>query len=224
MIPGIILFLVLAVTDWVAVSRGWRRVELVAKPAAMLVLLGVLVFVGGFGSLPLLCFALGVLFSLAGDVFLLLSDRFFIFGLVAFLLAHLAYITGLNIPLPDVSPLWSLGLALILAITASRILKRIIAGVRAKGLDRLAAPVAVYGIVITLMLLSALLTLYSLGWNTSAAGLVSLGAALFYISDVILALNKFVAPIRNGRLANMIAYHLGQLALIVGVILQFRGI
>jgi alkenylglycerophosphocholine/alkenylglycerophosphoethanolamine hydrolase len=184
----------------------------------------VLVFVGGFGSLPLLCFALGVLFSLAGDVFLLLSDRFFIFGLVAFLLAHLAYITGLNIPLPDVSPLWSLGLALILAITASRILKRIIAGVRAKGLDRLAAPVAVYGIVITLMLLSALLTLYSLGWNTSAAGLVSLGAALFYISDVILALNKFVAPIRNGRLANMIAYHLGQLALIVGVILQFRGI
>jgi uncharacterized membrane protein YhhN len=224
MIPGIILFLVFAVTDWVAVSRGWRRVELVAKPAAMLVLLGVLVFVGGFGSLPLLCFALGVLFSLAGDVFLLLSDRFFIFGLVAFLLAHLAYITGLNIPLPDVSPLWSLGLALILAITASRILKRIIAGVRAKGLDRLAAPVAVYGIVITLMLLSALLTLYSLGWNTSAAGLVSLGAALFYISDVILALNKFVAPIRNGRLANMIAYHLGQLALIVGVILQFRGI
>jgi uncharacterized membrane protein YhhN len=224
MIPGIILFLVFAVTDWVAVSRGWRRVEVVAKPAAMLVLLGVLVFVGGFGSLPLLCFALGVLFSLAGDVFLLLSDRFFIFGLVAFLLAHLAYITGLNIPLPDVSPLWSLGLALILAITASRILKRIIAGVRAKGLDRLAAPVAVYGIVITLMLLSALLTLYSLGWNTSAAGLVSLGAALFYISDVILALNKFVAPIRNGRLANMIAYHLGQLALIVGVILQFRGI
>jgi uncharacterized membrane protein YhhN len=223
MIPGIILFLVLAVTDWVAVSRGWRRVELVAKPAAMLVLLGVLVFVGGFGSLPLLCFALGVLFSLAGDVFLLLSDRFFIFGLVAFLLAHLAYITGLNIPLPDVSPLWSLGLALILAITASRILKRIIAGVRAKGLDRLAAPVAVYGIVITLMLLSALLTLYSLGWNTSAAGLVSLGAALFYISDVILALNKFVAPIRNGRLANMIAYHLGQLALVVGVLLQFAG-
>jgi alkenylglycerophosphocholine/alkenylglycerophosphoethanolamine hydrolase len=223
MIPGIILFLVFAVTDWVAVSRGWRRVEVVAKPAAMLVLLGVLVFVGGFGSLPLLCFALGVLFSLAGDVFLLLSDRFFIFGLVAFLLAHIAYITGLNIPLPDVSPLWGLGLAVILAITASRILKRIIAGVRAKGLDRLAAPVAVYGIVITLMLLSALLTLYSLGWITSAAGLVSLGAALFYISDVILALKKFVAPIRNGRLANMIAYHLGQLALVVGVLLQFAG-
>jgi uncharacterized membrane protein YhhN len=223
MIPGIILFLVFAVTDWVAVSRGWRRVEVVAKPAAMLVLLGVLVFVGGFGSLPLLCFALGVLFSLAGDIFLLLSDRFFIFGLVAFLLAHIAYITGLNIPLPDVSPLWGLGLAVILAITASRILKRIIAGVRAKGLDRLAAPVAVYGIVITLMLLSALLTLYSLGWITSAAGLVSLGAALFYISDVILALNKFVAPIRNGRLANMIAYHLGQLALVVGVLLQFAG-
>jgi len=43
------------------------------------------------------------------------------------------------------------------------------------------------------------------------------GAFLFYISDLILAWNRFVAPIQNGRLLNIVAYHLGQIALIVGV-------
>ena len=68
---------------------------------------------------------------------------------------------------------------------------------------------------------SAILTLYRLDWKTSASGLVSLGAILFYFSDIILAWNKFVKPVRNGRVINMAAYHLGQVGLIAGVILQF---
>ena len=148
--------------DWVAVAKNWKKVEYIAKPAAMLVLLGLLALVGGFSSLPLICFGLGIFFSLAGDVFLMISysrfsERWFFLGLVAFLLAHLSYIIGLNIPLPNVSPIWSLGLAVVLALTAARILRRIIDGVRQKGLPRLVRPVGLYGMVITLMLLSALL-------------------------------------------------------------------
>jgi uncharacterized membrane protein YhhN len=75
--------------------------------------------------------------------------------------------------------------------------------------------------VITIMLLSAILTILRTDWKTSASGLVSLGAILFYFSDIILARNKFVSPIRNGRVMNMVAYHLGQIVLITGVILQF---
>jgi uncharacterized membrane protein YhhN len=226
MIPGIILFFVVAITDWVAVVRGWKRVEYVAKPLTMVVLIGLLAFVGGFRSVPLVCFTLGIFLSLAGDVFLLInitrfSTRWFMLGLASFLLAHVAYIVGLNIPLPDVSPLWSLGLALLLSLSAARILRRIVAGVRQKGLRRLAMPVAIYGTVITLMLLSAVLTLYRADWATSAAGWVSLGAFLFYLSDILLAWDKFVNPIKNGRLANMITYHLGQAALVVGILIQF---
>ena len=192
----------------------------------MLVLLGLLALVGGFSSLPLICFGLGIFFSLAGDVFLMISyarfsDRWFLPGLVAFLCAHVSYIIGLNTPLPNVSPIWSLGLAVILALTAARILRRIIAGVRQKGLPRLVRPVGLYGTVITLMLLSALLTLNNTDWKISAAGLVAVGAILFYFSDVLLAWNKFVNPIKNGRLANMILYHLGQAALVAGVLIQF---
>jgi uncharacterized membrane protein YhhN len=226
MIPGLILFFLIAALDWIAVARGWKKVEYIAKPAAMLVLLGPLALLGSFGSLPLICFGLGIFFSLAGDVFLMISysrfsDRWFIPGLIAFLLTHIAYIIGLNSPFPNVSPIWSLGLAIVLALTAARVLRRIISGVHQKGLRRMVLPVQLYGMVITLMLLSALLTLASSTWKVSASGLVALGAALFYLSDVLLAWNKFVAPIKNGRLANIIPYHLGQAALVAGVILQF---
>lgn len=230
MIPALVVVLAVAVLDWVAVAKGWKRVEYLAKPWTLAALLLWLVQFGlaetGFRSLPLLFFAAGLLFSLAGDIFLLVnvtrfSSRWFMLGLASFLLAHVAYIIGLNTPLPDVSLLWSLGLAFLLALTASRILRRIIIGIRQKGLRRLAAPVAVYGTVITLMLLSALLTLYRTDWTTAAAGLVSLGAILFYISDILLAWDKFVTPVKNGRLANMVTYHLGQVALVAGVVLQF---
>ena len=226
MIPGFILLFLVAVIDWVAVAKNWKKVEYVAKPAAMLVLLGLLALVGGFSSLPLICFGLGIFFSLAGDVFLMISyarfsNRWFLPGLAAFLLAHVSYIVGLNTPLPNVSPIWSLGLAIVLALGAARLLRRIIDGVRQKGLPRLVRPVGLYGMVITLMVLSALLTLNNPAWKTSAGGLVALGAILFYFSDILLAWNKFVNPIKNGRLANMILYHLGQAALVAGVLIQF---
>jgi uncharacterized membrane protein YhhN len=226
MIPGFILLFLVAGIDWLAVAKNWKKVEYIAKPAAMLVMLGLLAQVGGFGSRPLVCFALGIFFSLAGDVFLMISyarfsDRWFLPGLAAFLCAHISYIVGLNTPLPEVSPIWSLGLAVVLALTAARILRRIIDGVHQKGLPRLVRPVGLYGMVITLMLLSALLTLNNTTWKTSAAGLVAIGAILFYFSDVLLAWNKFVNPIKNGRLANMILYHMGQAALVAGVLIQF---
>jgi len=51
--------------------------------------------------------------------------------------------------------------------------------------------------------------------------LVTTGAFLFYLSDIILAWHRFVAPISNGRLLNIACYHAGQIMLIAGVIAQF---
>jgi uncharacterized membrane protein YhhN len=229
MIAGWILVLTVAVLDWIAVAKGWKKIEYIAKPLTMVALFLTMLpglLATGFKSIPLICFGLGILFSLAGDIFLMVSyarfsNRWFLPGLTAFLLAHVAYIAGLNVPPPDVSPFWSIGLAVLLALTASRILRRIVAGVRAKGLPRMVIPVTAYGTVITLMLLSALLTLYRTDWSTNAAGLVALGAFLFYMSDIILAWNRYVNPIKNGRVLNMAAYHLGQIALVAGVIAQF---
>ena len=223
MITGIIIVLAVAVVDWIAVAKGWKKVEYIAKPWTMAALFLVLALVGRFSSLPLILFGLGILFSLAGDVFLMFSDRWFIPGLVSFLLAHVAYIIGFNIPLPVVSPTWALLVALVLALSAARLLRRIVAGLAAKGERKLISPVIVYGMVITLMLLSAMLTLFRLEWKATPAALVSVGAMLFFYSDAILAWIKFVAPIKNGRMMNMITYHLGQIALIAGVLIQFTS-
>ena len=227
MIYGFSLFFLVAALDWVAVARKWKKVEYFAKPAAMLVLLGLLVWIGGLGVPAVVCFCMGITFSLAGDVFLMLSyarfsERWFFTGLIAFMAAHITYIVGLNTPFPNVSPIWSLGLSVVLALAAVRVLRRILAGVSQKGLPRLVRPVIIYGMVITLMLLSALLTLDSSAWKVPAAGLVALGAVLFYFSDILLAWNKFVTPIKNGRLVNVVFYHLGQAALVAGILLQFK--
>lgn len=222
----LVLFFLVAALDWLAVVRNWKMVENAAKLAAMLVLLVQLGLVSRFASLPPLLFALGIFFSLAGDVLLMvsyarLSDRWFFTALVSFLLAQVAYITGLNTPLPSLSVFWSLILAVVLALTSGRVLRRIVTSIRQKGLRRMERPVAAYGIVITLMLLSAVLTLDNTAWKVSAAVLVTAGAMLFYFSNVILAWNKFIHPIKNGRLLNTILYHLGQVGLVVGILLQF---
>jgi len=217
----LILVFLAAVADWAAVARGWKKTEYIAKPATMLILFAWLVVLSHLRGV-LIWFGLGVLFSLAGDVFLMISERWFLPGLVAFLLAQVMYVVGLNLPLPDVSPVWSLGLALVLGVSSARVLRRITGGLAGKGLGRLIIPVLVYGMIITVMLLSAMLTLFRPDWTPTPALLVSLGAILFYFSDVLLAWDRFVTPVRNGRLINMVIYHLGQIGLIVGAVLQFR--
>ena len=82
-------------------------------------------------------------------------------------------------------------------------------------------PILIYSLVISLMLLSAMMKLTDITWSANASALVSLGALLFYLSDIVLAWNKFVAPIQYGRIYNIGLYHLGQITLIAGVIMQF---
>ncbi|MGB8983061.1 MAG: lysoplasmalogenase, partial [Anaerolineales bacterium] len=168
-----------------------------------------------------LWFGAAILLSLAGDVLLMLPpERLFFFGLVAFLLAHISYIIGFRAELEIING-WSLILLAIIAVNASRILRRIIGAMRARGENKLVVPVVVYGIVISFMLFAAMSTLFDPAWKASAALLVSAGAALFCASDAMLAWNKFVSPVTNGRFLIIVLYHLGQIGLIAGVVSQF---
>jgi uncharacterized membrane protein YhhN len=216
------LALVFALLEILAASRGMRRLEYLAKPAAMLFLFIWLVQAIGFSG-PGLWFGLGVLFSLAGDVLLIFDDRFFLLGLVSFLVAQLAYLVGFNILLPPLS-IWTLLLAVILGLGAARVLRRLVAAVQAQGQSRMTIPIMVYGMAITLMLLSAMLTLSNPAWGAWASLSAAVGAFLFYLSDIVLAWNKFVAALPRGRLLNISLYEFGQFLLILGVILQFSVI
>jgi alkenylglycerophosphocholine hydrolase len=214
-----ILAILFAGLESYALWSGKRSLEFIAKPAVM-ICLSLWLYLSTGWQAAALWFGLGALLSLAGDVFLLWLDRFFVFGLAAFFLAHMAYLIGFNTPLPPVT-MWSLLLAVIIGVSGVRIMRRLLMGVHASSQSRLAIPVALYGVVLTLMLLSALLTLSNVQWSAWSSALVALGALLFYASDITLAWNKFIQPMPRGRMLNIGLYHAGQILLIAGVVLQF---
>jgi uncharacterized membrane protein YhhN len=221
MIIWLILAIAFAALEALALSKGPQKLEWLAKPAVMVCLFLWLFLNPGLQG-PTLWFGLGILFSLAGDVLLMISlDRMFIFGLGAFLLAHSFYIIGFQNQFSSASA-GSLLVIVILGASGVRLLRRITGAMRAKGQDKLIFPVVIYSAVISVMLFAAMTTIFDPAWTTGTSFLVSVGAFFFYVSDIILAWNKFVSPIKNGRILNIALYHLGQIGLIAGIISQFK--
>jgi uncharacterized membrane protein YhhN len=209
---------VLAVVHWIIIYKRWRKAEFFFKPAVIVALLATLWLTQPGLPNGLAYFAAALLFSLIGD-FLLLFPSFFVFGLVMFLAAHLCYIIGFNIPLPQFD-LFSLFLAVSVAVLAGRIYQRLNAGLMQKGLRRLQTPVKFYLVSLSLMFISGFSTLFRVDWSPSAALLAAGGVFLFALSDTLLAWNKFVRPLRTRRIGYMIAYHLAQIAIIAGVLVK----
>ena len=218
---GVSLFV--ALIDWIAVATKLRRLEYFAKPGVMLVLLIWIWNLDGFSG-PMVWFALGALFSLAGDVFLMLPNENFRGGLLAFLLAHAAYIIGLNQVLPPVN-LASLVLLIIISLTAVSLYRRIANALPTIEESQMRLPILAYTLVISVMLLSALITMVRPDnhWTPYASLLVSAGALLFFISDAVLAWNRFVTTFANARLKVIIPYHLGQIGILLGAALHFMN-
>ena len=73
----------------------------------------------------------------------------------------------------------------------------------------LGVPVALYMVVISVMLATALAT-----GNVPAA----IGAALFVSSDAMIAWNRFVRPFRGADVGIMVTYHLGQAGLVLSLL------
>jgi len=214
------LTFILAVIHWVTVYKHWLKAELFFKPAVMASLFAALFITSPDLANGLGFFAAAVLFSMAGDVLLLFPSRFTL-GLAMFLVAHICYIVGFNIPLPRLSPFVIL-LAIFVLVPANWLYRRIRAGLLEKGLRRLRKPVQAYMVILSLMFLSGIATLFRPDWPLPAALLTAGGASLFAASDTLLAWNKFVRPLRSRRVGYMIAYHLGQMAIIAGALLKDR--
>jgi uncharacterized membrane protein YhhN len=223
----LILAFIFASFEAIAVSKDVRKLEYVAKPAVMVCLFLWLYVITGLRG-EAVWFGAGILFSLVGDVLLMISpDRMFLFGLIAFLFTHILYIIGFKEILQlffglQQLPVWWNILLLFILIAILGLIMRVTDSMRKNRQHALVNPVRVYGLVILLMSYSALSTLYDPAWKTDAASLVSIGAILFCASDTILAWNKFVTPIKHGRLLNITMYHLGQIGLIAGVILNLN--
>jgi uncharacterized membrane protein YhhN len=196
-----------AVGDWIAVARRSRPLEYACKPAVVAAMIGVALTVDPGIPAQRWWFVAALTFSLLGDVLLMLPTDRLGPGLASFLLAHLAYIRGLWLAVA--APTDALGPAAAVVLVGTLLLWRILAAVRA-GDDRpLAIPVALYGVAISLMLISAAAT---------RQPPAILGALLFYTSDLLLAWNRFVRAMAWAPVAIIVTYHLGQAGLVLSLL------
>lgn len=225
----LIAALVFAALEWYFEYKKNKLGIYLTKPTVMLLLLtwlwlyaGVPDLMLGFETSSILWFVLGLVFCLGGDVFLMLPERFFLPGLISFLLGHFFYIVGFEQIVPPAgSETVALVIAVVLVLVAGWIYVRLATGMRETGREKMRIPVLIYTITISLMLYSALLTLFDSDWDLTSAIFASVGASLFLISDIMNAWVRFVGPIKNHRVWIMSTYHLAQLGITVGAGLYF---
>jgi uncharacterized membrane protein YhhN len=147
---------------------------------------------------------LGLILSLGGDVALMFkSSRAFLIGLVLFLLAHIVYSVAFTVPNGfHTGDLVTGAVLLVLAAAAYICLK--------PGLGAMQGPVIVYILVICFMVNRAASTFFGDAFSMTQAWLMTLGAILFWLSDLALAVNRFRRPFRAERLS-LFLYYGGQL-------------
>ncbi|HEY43453.1 MAG TPA: lysoplasmalogenase [Anaerolineae bacterium] len=217
------LCIIFALLNWIAVALANRRMEYIAKPATLILL--IVWFVSRLPSdMPVigLWFLSGLAFSLAGDIFLLFPDKHFLKGLIVFLIAHIGYVIAFNLTGP-VLTLTSLFIALVVIFIAVMILRRLVTSLRTTNRTSMIAPVVIYAMVLSLTLWSTTCTLLRPEWPRLAGWLVTVGGALFFSSDAAIAWNRFVGPHRGGRIFEMITYHLAQFSLSAGVLMAITS-
>ncbi len=207
---------VFAGLDWVAVARGNRRAEYFFKPATTGALVMVAYLIGGDApELQHDYIVAALAFSLIGDIFLMLPADLFIYGLAAFLVAHICYIVAFQpVPTTDAA---SVVLFVAVGLLSAVLFARLYRGLAARGRRRLVLPVWAYVIVITLMVDSALVGQAHGGLPLAARVSAGLGALLFYLSDALIGWHRFVRPLSWAPVAIMVTYHLGQTGLVLSL-------
>jgi uncharacterized membrane protein YhhN len=209
----IVLYFAVLAVDLFAVYNGNETIRYITKPLLMPLLIVLFIFqTKDFASSLKKWVVLALGFSWAGDVLLMfesMNSSFFIFGLIAFLIAHIFYILfyenvirkeGLS------KNYWWFLPVIIYYVSLIYILS--------PHLENMKLPVRIYGIVISYMLIQALQT--GRIKNLGAATLMIGGAVLFITSDSILAINKFYESFEYAGIAIMLTYGIAQLLITLG--------
>ena len=160
----------------------------------------------------------GLGFSLAGDILLIFADDnllFFIGGLISFLIAHILYISIFykEIDFSQINRKRSFSIIGLLFLFAFTFLT-----ITGASFGELLLPVICYMIAILSMAFMAFMR-----WDQvlpSSYLQVLYGAILFLVSDTLLAINKFYAPIIYSGFFIMLTYSLAQYFIVSGIIFQ----
>jgi uncharacterized membrane protein YhhN len=163
--------------------------------------------------------AMAIIFSCLGDVLLMLqksNQNYFMFGLGAFLFAHLFYIFSYKQYRREESGNELQGLQRIRFALPIVLAGTGLVTILYSRLGDLRIPVLLYAGVLTYMVLVAL---FRFGrTNATSFAMVFSGAILFMMSDSLIAINKFLEPLSNAEFWIMITYISAQFLIIQGLI------
>ena len=215
--------------DGLAVNLNWTQVKPYAKVGAMLlVILWTIVATGFQWDWPIRLLLAAQVFGLLGDTFLLFPNKWFVYGLGAFLLGHFCYIGLLFILLVrGLSQGWMQDLTLTLTLVGI-----VLWGLVVLIFWRVFAPhfrqskasgTFWYAILFYAQTLSglSLLTLFFVllvPGHDFAQWFLPAGGLLFFVSDFLLAYDRFIQRIRLGQFWVHLTYHLAQFCLALGIV------
>lgn len=178
----------------------WRYATYVFKPLTMLLIIAMLLLanIGSAGNLILAA----LVFSLVGDIFLMLPKKPIAPALTSFLIAHILFVIEFTqrAPLVFSWELIAIGIGIVIwaALVAGRLISK---------LGKLMLPGIVYFSAISLMVFFAANVFLS---GSAGGGLLMAGALLFFASDTSLAFNRFGQPWRAAQLVILSTYFSGQ--------------
>jgi len=207
-----------AVGDWFAVQRHLFRLEYLLKPLTM----AVLIAAAATADLPVVkvWIVAALVFGLLGDVGLMLSDKQadkpdlpFMLGLGSFLVGHVCYLAAFA--RYGIHPKAVIAGALIVGGAAVLVLPKVLGGAMRTGGRELAAVVSLYAAALSGMAILAV--------GTTATA-TAIGGVLFLGSDMLIALERFVARIRLGPLLVIVTYHAAQVLILVGLLNSFSAV
>ncbi len=192
-----IIALISAILTIYAKLRENDLLQFIFKPLAMLAIIS-LVFLNSSSPMNFYQKAIlsGLIFSVVGDVFLIKQDRFFVPGLISFLIGHLCFIAAFwsspNLP----------SMLIYLAYIAFFL------SLLWPELGKLKIPVIVYSLVLALMSWMALSQ--TINHHDHETLFAFLGSIFFVASDSLLAFNKFKKPFPLAHLFILATYFLAQ--------------
>jgi uncharacterized membrane protein YhhN len=212
------LFILVSVGVVLAELGNADLVYLICKPAIMIMLgLHYWIMQRDQGQLSK-SVVLAIIFSCAGDTLLMFQGKdgnFFMFGLGAFLVAHIFYILAYrqhqsSDTSNELQGLQKIRYAFPILLSGTGLV--VILYSRLGGMK---IPVLIYAIVLTGMVLAALFRFGKT--SASSFALVFGGAILFMISDSLIAINKFLEPLPMAGIWIMVTYIAAQYLIVIGL-------
>lgn len=193
-----------------AIRKENKHVKYILKPGTMIMIILLAITGSGLDSVFSIYVVMALLFSLAGDIFLMWDDRWFIHGLASFLGAHIIYIAGFLTSFSlDFQSSVTVTSGVILGVIALAFFMVLVLFVHKQGGTRLTVAVFSYILVITWMVWTSVIT---------EDRLLMIAALLFYVSDAVLAYDRFKKPFSSAEYIVMATYFPAQLLFTIRVI------